>query len=203
MRWMVLGLMLLAAMMIIGACSDDPESAATPPGHEFPVSGVPYPDDYRADLVHYATIDRIDGTIRDLFISPAALDAARNRRALPSGTVIVVEARYAQQTDGDYQQDESGHWLPGDSFAQIHVAHKRSDWDAGDYVSDARSGSWNFGSFDVASGQPFDENTESCFHCHNPMSSGDFVYTYDALSAYARTGEVQYLYCDLAARLPC
>ncbi|MCB9437933.1 MAG: cytochrome P460 family protein [Anaerolineales bacterium] len=186
--------------LVVACQSEATTNAPTPHPH----SAVTYPAQYRTDFVHYLTVDRIDGTIRDIYISPAALDAARRNVALPDETVIVIEAYHIQvDADGEPLVDEQGHYLKADPFEMVHVIEKRADWQDSDFVSTARVGEWNFGSFDAQTGDYFDEDTAACFHCHNPMFNTDFVYTYPQLATYAATKEVQHLYCDLANRLPC
>ncbi|MBZ0306582.1 MAG: hypothetical protein K8I82_10990, partial [Anaerolineae bacterium] len=51
--------LLLAGYMLIGKNTSEPS---------FRVSGIPYPENYRETFFHYATVDRSDGTIRDLYI---------------------------------------------------------------------------------------------------------------------------------------
>lgn len=189
-------------LVLLTACQSNPTMPNQPTPH--PHSAVMYPLGYRTAFVHYLTVDRIDGTIRDIYINPVALEAARLNQALSSGTIIVIEAYQAQRdTDGTLLQNGEGQYIKDAPFEMVHVIEKRFDWQDSDFVSDARVGNWNFGSFDTASGDYFDEDTAACFHCHNPMFNTDFVYTYPQLAAYANSNVVQYLYCDLANRLPC
>ncbi len=166
------------------------------PDDSFQISGVPYPENYRETFFHYATVDRSDGTVRNLYIN--TLDSA------VQPTVIVVEAYYAQRDkNGVPVTDEKGHFIKGEVFDRLHVMEKRPNWQPNDFVSSARSGNWNFGSFDTQTGQPFDESLTACFHCHNPTQQTDFVYSLPLLTAFRRTGSPQYFYCDLPDRLAC
>lgn len=171
---------------------------------QFRASGVSYPENFRDTFVRYATIDRIDGTVRDIYISPDALDNLSGRGALPDGSVILVDAYYAQHdADGELLFDEVGHLIKGEPFEMFHVLEKRADWQPEAFVSDARVGNWNFGSFETHTGKPFDENLTGCFHCHNPAAQTDFVYSLPLLARFLLSNEVQYFYCDLPDRLAC
>lgn len=174
--------------------------------HKVPVPlvhGVLYPVNYHADFVHYLTVERIDGTIRDIYISPAA---ARFRPGLPlpENTVIVVEGYYAAENErGKFLKDNAGRFIKGEPFEQIHVLEKRSDWVDIDFPGDVRAGDWNFGSFDVNTGENFDESLTACFHCHRPTGNTDFVYTYSQLVDYTVDKDTQYFFCNLSNRVPC
>lgn len=168
-------------------------------------SAVTLPVDYQARFVHYATVQRPDGTIRNLYINPESMSSLMNSGgfAPPVNTVIVIEGFYAlKNADGNYVTDSAGHYVSGAPFEMIHVLEKRSNWGAGDFVDDNRVGQWNFGSFDAAGGH-YDENMSACFHCHNATSRTDFLYSALLLRQYARTEQTQFFLCDLPDRLAC
>jgi hypothetical protein len=192
-----------AAMVFIAATispsPSDAQSSAVPR-----YSGVQFPADYKIRFVKYATVQRPDGTIRNLYINPENIDDLRNSLLLPSGTTIVIEGYYAlKNAAGDYLEDTSGHYVIGEPFEMIHVLEKRSDWSPDDFVDDNRIGQWNFGSFDPKTGGHYDENMSACFHCHSPTSRTDFLYSGALLRQYLRTDEIEYFLCDLPDRIAC
>jgi hypothetical protein len=147
---------------------------------------------YRDELVQYATISRPDNRTRDLFISAGAAERVANNSTarLPSGTIIVIEAHFA---NGD-----------PDVFADnIHVAVKSDTWTAADYQTPERAGSWNYFSFDPATGQVSDESLFECFDCHANNSQIDFIFSRDELADFGQSGTVQDSFCNRPNRLPC
>jgi hypothetical protein len=173
----------------------------------FPASGVSLPANYRSTFVHYATVDRIDNVIRDLYINPETADNFKHGGlgyALPDRTIIVIEA-YAAKLDADKKplHDADGHLIKDAPLPMVHVAEKRSDWQASDFVSVARAGQWNFGSFDFNTGAHYVEDLTACFNCHNATPETDFVYSYRLLALYAVRGGVQYSYCKEPDRIAC
>ncbi|MBZ0290040.1 MAG: cytochrome P460 family protein [Anaerolineae bacterium] len=168
--------------------------------------GVLLPDNYRTEFIHFARVDRKDGIARDLYVSPDALENVRAGGSLPIGIRIVIEA-YQAQTDanGAYRRAANGWLLKGEPLDMVHVAEKRAGWTEADFMGEARAdnGRWNFGSYQFDSTQRFDEDLNACFNCHNAAPQTDFIYTHSLLAAYARTGQVQYLYCDLTDRIAC
>lgn len=191
-------LLLIPLLLILTACTDTQSRADTA------APGVPFPADYQAAFVHYARVDRADGTIRNLYISPHTLDALRRGQPLPQHTVIVIEGYHAQTgSDGAYTQDADGRYLPAEPFDVLHVIEKRPDWSPDDFGSVNRSGEWNFGSFANPGGAVSDENLTTCFNCHNGAPQADFIYSRFLLERYAQAGLVQYFYCELAGRIAC
>lgn len=172
-----------------------------------PTAGVVFPSEYRASFVHYATIARADGKTRQLYIDPSALSRYRAGGALPDGTVIVIEGHLAlRDAAGALQYDSAGRLLSdeGKPLEMVHIAEKRAHWREEDFVDRAlRIGGWNFGSYDYASGERFAEDLLACFNCHQAAPQDDFIYSRPLLDRYARSGDVQYIYCDLPGRVAC
>jgi hypothetical protein len=170
-------------------------------------AGVLLPESYRTHYVQYARIDRVDATIRELYIHPDALEQVRSSRALVDGTVIVIEGYYAERdANGDPVLDDAGRFVKGAPIEKVHVIEKRPNWTAAEFPSDVRTtgaGDWNFGSYQFDSPNRFDEDLNACFNCHNAAPETDFVYTYPLLVAFAHSGEVQYFYCDISGRVAC
>lgn len=192
-------MVLIAATFPIA--SSQPFAAAPTPRY----SSVKLPQGYQTNFVHYATVQRSDGTTRNIFINPEAVEALKTGdRDLPDYTIIVIEGFYAlKDAAGAYLLDNNGRYETGAAFEMLHVLEKRYDWTAADFVSENRSGQWNFGSFDTANGNFFDENMSACFHCHNATDRTDFLYSTTLLRHYLQTGQTQFFVCDLPDRIAC
>ena len=171
-----------------------------PPGRE----PMTLPQDYRDRLVLYAQVDRVDGVLRKIYISPAALDAVRAGQDLPERTQIVIEAYdAARAADGLLLRDAQGHLVPGTPQAQIHMAELRSEWQIEDLAASAHVGQWNFGAFDATSDASIRDGLNECFSCHQGAQSTGFLFTRRQLVAYAQSGAEQYAYCGQPVRVPC
>lgn len=167
-------------------------------------TGVPYPADYATTFAHYATIDRGDAIIRDLYISPQALAGLRSTGRLPDDSVLVIEVwQAAVDEQGAPLQDAAGRYRKAAPLSMLHVAHKRSDWRAADFPGAARAGDWNYGSFERESGARLDENLAACFNCHQAGARNDFLYSAQQLARYALRDTTQYFFCELGRRNPC
>jgi hypothetical protein len=177
------------------ACGVTPESRPL---------GVQFPADYQATFAHYATVERPDGMIRELYILPSALRRITPGRALPNGTIIVIEAYDALRDEtGDLLLDENGRYIKSTMRPNVHVAEKRSDWQPEDFERGQLSDDWNFGSYLFADGTRFNEPLTACFNCHNATAHDDFTWSLPLLLDYRRTNETQYFFCRLTGRTAC
>ncbi len=202
--------MILCFALLLAAACAPAASTRTPPtpvptdAPSGPVSAVPYPANYRDTFLQYVTVDRKDAVVRYIYVSPNAIASLQASRRIPDHTIIVVEAYDAQRdANGDPITDADGHFIAGDPLPMLHVAEKRSDWQAGDFPSAARSGQWNFASFQIDGSARFDEDLNACFNCHMATQGTDFIYTANLLAQYARSGQTLYSYCNQRRRITC
>jgi hypothetical protein len=163
------------------------------------------PPDYRETYVNYLTVDRIDRTVRRVYISPDALDNLQAGEPLPRGTQIVIEAFHAERNiAGQLNRDANGHFIMGEMFPTIHAAEKRADWPREAIASSTLLGEWNFETFDSETFQPSDENRADCFTCHDTLAfRRDFIITRAIIDQFLQDGDVQYFYCNRPNRAPC
>ena len=90
------------------------------------ISGVTVPANYRDTFIRYAMVERVDGTIRDIYINREALSHLDISNALPNYTTIVIEAYNAvRDSDGNLIKDDQGHFQRGSEFDMIHVTQAR------------------------------------------------------------------------------
>lgn len=197
-------ILVLLCLSIVAACTSTAPNIIPTPERRFPISGVDYPENYREEFMLYVTVDRPDGTIRDIYVQPGMLPHVLAGRALPDGAVLVLETFDAQKgEDGEYLQDADGRLIKGELQAPVHVIEKRIHWAETDFVTELRIGNWNFGSFDANTGAAFDEDLQSCANCHQVVLRSDALYTLRQLREFAAMGKTQYFYCDLPGRTAC
>ena len=123
---------------------------------------VAFPERF-AEGVLYATVQR--GNITEhIYTSRTAIDAVKNRLAIPGGTVITM---------ADYRD--------GKLFRYV-VMEKRAGWGAG-YPAEKRNGEWEFQAFNADKTVNRGENLDRCFACHKGQEQHDFVFTLDRMKA--------------------
>lgn len=204
----------MLVILIAAALTRSPEPAtntsSSPPTpyptlvDDRPIRQLTYPADYRETFVHYATIDRIDNVSRNLYINPEAVEAVRQGETVPFGSIIVIEAFFVPMDEsGRPQRDEQGHMIQGEFDPEVHMAERRDDWRIVELAATSHVGGWNFGAFDSVTGNLITGELSDCFSCHEGARNSNFLFTSRVLQDYARTDEVQYLYCGLPDRGRC
>jgi plastocyanin len=157
---------------------------------------IKFPNDYLKGVL-YQTLDRPDTKqYRELYTTPAAIEAVRKGQPIPSGTVLtLVQWNVHQDVNGNPVKDANGRFMKKDIIAHT-VMEKRTGWGA-DYPSDwPRNGEWEYAVF-TADGQPNPKgnaNNKACFTCHLPHAKQDFVIslaklnnTFPGMQAAAKT----------------
>jgi len=145
-----------AAALVVAACAALAWQAKA--GREL----VKLPENF-AEGVHYATVER--GNLKEeIFTGRAAIEAVKNGRSIPSGTVITLV---------DYRD--------GKLFRYV-VMEKRTGWGA-DYPPEKRNGEWEFQAFDADKSVNQNENLARCFSCHKEQARQDFVFTFDRMKS--------------------
>jgi hypothetical protein len=147
---------------------------------------VAFPENY-AKGVMYGSHDLADAKeFRELYITPAAFEAARKGQPLPSGTVITL-VRYNVQLDaqGNPVKDANGRFIKAAEVKAYRVMEKRIGWGT-EYPESKRNGEWEYQAF-LPDGKVNEKvNLDNCFQCHKNGDSANFMFTADQLKAAAR-----------------
>src|ERR1700754_3914721 len=104
---------------------------------------VAFPEGFEKGTL-YAVVDRYDNKqYRELYATPAAVDAIRKGAPIPSGTVLTLVQYKAQPgPDGKPAKDANGRFVKGDLVAYT-VMEKRNGWGT-EYPDDIRNGEWEY-----------------------------------------------------------
>ena len=138
---------------------------------------IQFPNDYLRGVL-YQTVDRADvKQYRELYATPAAVEAVRKGKPIPGGTVLTLVQWSVQQDEkGNPLKGPDGRFLKNEIIAHT-VMEKRNGWGA-DYPADwPRNGEWEYAAF-TADGRPnpkANANNKACFTCHLPHAQQDFV----------------------------
>jgi len=147
---------------------------------------VAFPENYAKGMV-YLTLDKpANKQVREYFTSPQAVEAAKKGAPLPDGTVITA-VQYAAQLDaqGNPVKDANGRLAKTANIVGYTVMEKRAGWGAA-YPENVRNGDWEYQVFRADKTANPNANLSSCFECHQPQASQDFVFTHDSLKVAAR-----------------
>ena len=135
---------------------------------------VVFPEDFDKGTL-YGTVDRHDiKQYRELWATPAAVDAVRKGEPIPSGTVLTL-VQYKAQVDaaGNPVKDAKAASQKGDLVAYT-VMEKRAGWGT-EYKDDIRNGEWEYQAFGPDKKVNEKANLTACFQCHKPHAGQDFV----------------------------
>ena len=126
---------------------------------------VAYPTGYRTAFVEYGVIDAPAAKrVRIFYVAPEVLSAAAPGRALPDGTVLVMEVRDAQLgAEGEPVRDVAGRFVAGDRVVGLWVQAKVG-------------GAWGYARFNADGTRVTDERLDRCVACHTTRAAQDFTY---------------------------
>ena len=143
------------------------------------------------DHVLYTVVDRYDvKQHRELYAStPAAVQAMKEGKPLPDGTVLTL-VQYKAQLDaaGAPVKDARGRFTKGDLIA-FTVMEKRQGWGS-EYPAELRNGEWEYAVFSPAGVLNEKANYKGCFECHKPHEKQDYVISLAALRGEASAAMV-------------
>jgi hypothetical protein len=145
---------------------------------------VKFPEGYDSSFTRYATINRINQEqVAKLYANETAVSSYKAGQTADSGAIVVMEI-YKPKLDAEDKP------IPGsdgifeiDKLAAVAVMEKKSNWEA-EFTPDHRVGNWGFAVY-TPEGSPKD-NDLNCVECHTPLTSQDYLFTYQQLKNHAQ-----------------
>ena len=185
---------LLGVLVLIG-----PASAQSP-------SGIPYPRDYKTSLVKYAVVDRVDGTSRDLYVSPDAIEALKRDPRLQEfapGVLFALDVHRAKVRGRDrktrapiFETTREGRLARNKDEGIVHLMQK--------IQPGFGSQNWAFAGFDPLTAEPLRlQLPGDCLLCHQAALTSDMAFSMSLLKRFVATGGVQYSFCPQPGRQSC
>lgn len=144
---------------------------------------VGFPEGYKDAFIKYHAINfPATGQVRHYYANKAAVQAAREGRPLPQGSVLFAEV-YAARLGADKK--------PVTGADGFYVAEKLLFYTAmasgagwGKDVPDMlRNGDWNYAIFTLDKQHRPGVNQAECYACHKPLDSTSYVFTLKQLAA--------------------
>jgi cytochrome c553 len=142
---------------------------------------VTLPEGYPNGFTMYSTVNRADiGQVRYLYANAVALQAAREGKALPDGSVLVLE-QHAAKMDADKKPvTGSDGFFQAERFLAYAVMERRAGWGK-DIPDMLRNEDWNYAVFSPAKQQRPGVNQADCLACHKPLDRMSYTFSIDAL----------------------
>jgi cytochrome c553 len=140
-------------------------------------SRASFPEGYRETFSKYTTINfPATRTVRYYFANRSALQASREGRPLPDGSVLLSET-YAARLDADGRPvtGDDGFFL-ADKLLSYAVRARAPGWGA-DIPEMLRNGDWNYAVFTPDRQPKPGVNQAECLACHKPLDGASYTFT--------------------------
>lgn len=146
-------------------------------------SNVAFPEGYRESFTRYHTINfPATRQVRYYFANRTALDAARQGRPLPEGSVLFAEV-HAARLDADKKPlaGADGFYV-ADKLLFYTAMASGAGWGA-QIPEMLRNGNWNYAVFTLDKKQRPGVNQAECLACHKPLDKVSYTFTLKELAA--------------------
>lgn len=125
--------------------------------------------------VLYATVDRHDTKqYREFYTSAEAVQAAKEGKPIPDGTVVTLAA-YAAKLDAEGRplKDATGRFIK-DKLVAVNSMQKKQGFGA-DIPEAIRNGDWIYQSFNPDGSVNEKANLTACYQCHLPFAQEEYL----------------------------
>ncbi len=143
---------------------------------------VTFPEGYRNSFTKYHTINfPATKQVRYYYANKAAVQAAKEGKPLPDGSLLILEA-YAAALDADKKPvtGADGFYAP-DKLLYYGVMAQGSGWGK-DIPDMLRNGDWNYAVFTPDKQLRPGVNQAECLACHKPLDKASYTFTLKQLA---------------------
>lgn len=146
-------------------------------------SRVSFPEGYKESFTKYHTINfPATRQVRYYYANPAAVQAAKDGKALPDGAVLFAEVHSAKlDADKKPVMGSDGFFMPEKLLFYTAMA-TGAGWGS-DIPDMLRNGNWNYAVFGADKQQRPAVNQAACLACHKPLDDTSYVFTLKELAA--------------------
>lgn len=149
-------------------------------------TGVSFPENYKSTFTKYHTINfPATRQVRYYYVNPAALQAAKDGKSLPNGSVLFAEV-YSAKLDADKKPitGSDGFYAPDQLLFYTAMA-RDAGWGK-DIPEMLRNEDWNYAIFTTAKQLRPGVNQAECLACHKPLDKTSYTFTLDQINAAAK-----------------
>ena len=143
------------------------------------------PVSYPAGFTMYQTVNRADiNQVRYLYANAVALQAAREGKPLPDGSLLVLE-QHAAKLDADKKPLlGSDGFFQADRLLGYTVMERGASWGK-DIPELLRNDDWNYAAFTPAKQMRTGVNQADCLACHKPLDKTSYTFSIEPMKAFA------------------
>lgn len=148
-------------------------------------SSATLPEGYPAGFTMYQTVNRPDiNQVRYLYANDVAVKAAREGKALPDGSVLVLEQHAAKLGDDKKPLVGADGFFQKDRFLAYAIMGRGAGWGR-DIPEILRNEDWNYAVFTPEKKARAGVNQAECLACHKPLDRMSFTFSIEPLKAAA------------------
>jgi len=148
-------------------------------------SKIRFPEGYRTSFTMYQTVNRADiGQVRYLWANPVALQAAREGRSLPDGSVLLLEQHSVKRDAAKQPVTGADGFFERDSLLGYTVMERGPGW-GNDFPEMLRNEDWQYAVFNAAGQQRMGVNQADCLACHKPLDKASYAFSFEQVKAAA------------------
>lgn len=148
-------------------------------------SQLSFPEGYKTSFTRYLTINfPATKQVRYYFANPAAMQAAREGKSLPDGSVLFAQVHSARLDADSKPLIGADGFFVADQLQFYTAVAREAGW--GQAFPDVlRNEDWNYAVFTLAK-QQRSANQAECLACHKPLHKTSYVFTLEPLMAAAK-----------------
>jgi cytochrome c553 len=150
-------------------------------------TGVTFPEGYQSSFTMYQTVNRPDiNQVRYLWANPVALQAAREGKPLPDGSVLVLEQHAAKLGPDKKPVTGADGFFERDRFLAYAVMARAPGWGK-DIPEMLRNEDWNYAVFTPEKKLRPGVNQAECLACHKPLDKVSYTFSLTPLVSVAKS----------------
>ncbi|HUL67862.1 MAG TPA: cytochrome P460 family protein [Burkholderiaceae bacterium] len=149
-------------------------------------SNVAFPANYKSTFTKYHTINfPATRQVRYYYANPVALQAAKDGKDLPNGSVLFAEV-YSAKVDAEKKPvTGSDGFFVADQLTGYAAMEREAGW--GKEIPDMlRNDEWNYAVFTADKQHRPGINQAECFACHKPLDKASYTFTLKELTEVAK-----------------
>jgi cytochrome c553 len=144
------------------------------------------PEGYPARFTLYQTVNRPDiNQVRYLYANAVAVQAAREGRPMPDGSVLVLEQHAAKLGDDKKPVTGADGYFVKDRFLAYAIMGRDAGWGK-DIPELLRNEDWNYAVYTPDKMLRQGVNQAECLACHKPLDKTSFMFSLEPLTAAAK-----------------
>jgi cytochrome c553 len=146
-------------------------------------SRVAFPEGYQRTFVKYHAINfPAAKQVRYYYANPVALQAAREGKPLPDGSVLFAEVYSAKLDAGKNPVKGPDGFYETDKLLAYTAMERQAGW-GDDFPDMLRNENWNYAVFAADRTARTGVNQAECLGCHKPLDKASYTFTLKELSA--------------------